>query len=35
MLGGGPYECRTCPQCGEQMWNGHCKECGYEEDDSE
>lgn len=31
MLGGGPYEVETCPECGELMWNGRCEnpECKY------
>jgi len=31
MLGGGPYETSTCPECGCTLWNGQCenKECVY------
>lgn len=31
MLGGGPYEVTTCPECGSIMWNGQCenKDCKY------
>lgn len=25
MLGGGPYEATTCPECGSTMWNGRCE----------
>lgn len=25
MLGGGPYEASTCPECGSTMWNGRCE----------
>ena len=36
MLGGGPYQCETCPKCGENdMWNGRCASCGYEKQDDE
>lgn len=31
MLGGGPYEATTCPECGSTMWNGRCEnpDCKY------
>ena len=31
MLGGGPYEAATCPECGSTMWNGRCEnpDCKY------
>lgn len=31
MLGGGPYEATTCPECGSAMWNGRCEnpDCKY------
>ena len=31
MLGGGPYEAITCPECGSTMWNGRCEnpDCKY------
>lgn len=31
MLGGGPYEVTTCPECGSTMWNGRCENpnCKY------
>ncbi len=36
MLGGGPYQCETCPRCGENdMWNGRCARCGYEKPDED
>ncbi|WP_278336206.1 hypothetical protein [Roseburia hominis] len=42
MLGGGPYETTTCPECGSVMWNGRCEntDCEYhwhpaEEEDEE
>ena len=42
MLGGGPYEATTCPECGSTMWNGRCEnpDCKYhwhpeEEEDAE
>lgn len=36
MLGGGPYVCETCPECGENdMWNGRCASCGYEKPDED
>ncbi len=42
MLGGGPYETTTCPECGNVMWNGRCEntDCEYhwhpaEEEDEE
>lgn len=25
MLGGGPYEATTCPECGSTIWNGRCE----------
>lgn len=25
MLGGGPYEATTCPECGSTMWNADAK----------
>lgn len=30
-IGGGMYEARTCPECGQTMWNGRCenKNCDY------
>lgn len=42
MLGGGPYEASTCPECGSTMWNGRCENPDYkyhwhpeEEEDAE
>lgn len=43
MLGGGPYEATTCPECGSTIWNGRCEnqDCKYhwhpegEEDEEE
>lgn len=31
MLGGGPYEATTCPECGSTIWNGRCEnpDCKY------
>ncbi len=31
MLGGGPYQCRRCPEFGELMWNDQCEnlDCKY------
>ena len=39
MLGGGPYEATTCPECGSTMWNEN-PDCKYhwhpeEEEDTE
>lgn len=38
MLGGTSYDCGVCPSCGaNDLWNGKCMTCGYEEpeEDSE
>lgn len=36
MLGGGPYQCETCPNCQENdMWNGVCASCGFEKPDED
>lgn len=31
MIGGNPYHCSKCPECGKLMWNGLCenKDCKY------
>lgn len=30
-IGGGMYDCRICPLCGDLMWNGKCEnpDCHY------